>query len=399
MVLQTHPSALKERETARACESLSREFSVPKRSGSMSTYYPENASPQQPGSYYDDRSADGSGYPVDDERNYNPNDNDEPPFDDNHPASNDVYSTNQHTIDDDDYPGRMETNQDLDIHDERRAYPDEGSHYHDDPTRPPSIHDPYGDDQYSRSYADDSYYSGRTGSTSSSRRYRRKEMGEEKEGCCHNCCPCPYGPLIVVPMFFVCAAVMCTYYSAFECTFFQVSGLFKRDITLTYGLWTTEQYDQFKIGRTEVQAAGLHIGTANTCVMWNNHPSLTMDDLDGPLKIGRNLVILACALAVINMIWIFVATRRMYSNCMVGVFIILMIVTAIFQACTFVSLNSSYCQNLSEGEVCSLDFAGYISIVACIFWLFAACATALLRRYVSPLYCGCRCCVRLHECC
>jgi len=193
-------------------------------------------------------------------------------------------------------------------------------------------------------------------------------------------CSCPYGPLVLVPTFWIAAALMCTFYAGFECTFFQVHGLFKREATVTYGLWTVEDYENSKVYNQEVYLSDLHVGTANSCSTWSKHAELTSEDVDGALSFARVCILIAGALGTLSLFWIIGSWWRRYSTRTVYIFSVLMVLAAVFTALSFYALKSDYC----DDKDCELDFAGYIAIVAVVFWLFATCAAMLMRSgYVT----------------
>lgn len=191
-------------------------------------------------------------------------------------------------------------------------------------------------------------------------------------------CSCPYGPRVVWPLFFIWAATTCTYYAAFECTFFKVKGLFRHDLSITYGLWTTEEYENLKVVRQEVKLLfGVwDIGSANSCTLWSTHPELELSDLDSSLRFGRVASLIACILGAILWFWINFATCRIYSDRLIRIACCTMLAAAMFVALSFWALNSTYC----SGNDCSVDFAGWIGVAAIFLWLISICMVLKFLR-------------------
>lgn len=209
---------------------------------------------------------------------------------------------------------------------------------------------------------------------------RRREDARERRRYYYSrvvsCCPCPYGPIIFLPMLFILAATMCTYYAAFECTFFRVTGVTKHAMTVTYGLYSVEDYFNYKIRTQEVDVGAVHIGTANSCSPWSKHPELTEDDLDDNLTFARTAIAVACALGGLATIWICSASRVVYGNCCVFFMMMVVFLASIFTALSFYALQSKWCVK----DECEVYFAGYIGICAAILWFFSICAIYVLRN-------------------
>jgi hypothetical protein len=183
---------------------------------------------------------------------------------------------------------------------------------------------------------------------------------------------------VVCPLFFIWAATTCTYYAAFECTFFKVKGLFKHGMSITYGLWTTEQYEDNKVVRQDVKPLfGLwDLGEANSCTMWSSHPELELSDLDSPLVFARAVSLIACILGGLLWFWINFATCRVYSDRTIRIACWTMLAAAVFVAFSFWALRSAYCAD----KDCSVDFAGWIGVAAIILWLISICAALKCLR-------------------
>lgn len=191
-------------------------------------------------------------------------------------------------------------------------------------------------------------------------------------------CSCPYGPRVIWPLFFIWAATTCTFYASFECTFFKVRGLFKHGLSVTYGLWTTEEYENNKVVRQDVSLFfGLwDVGSANSCTLWSTHPELEVSDIDAPLSFARVVSLIACILGGAVWFWINLATCRMYSDRTIRIACCGMLAAAIFVALSFWALNSEYC----AGKDCVVDFAGWIGVAAIFLWLISICMALKFLR-------------------
>lgn len=179
-------------------------------------------------------------------------------------------------------------------------------------------------------------------------------------------------------MFFISAATMCTFYAGFECTFFQTKGVLHHELTITYGLWTVEDYKDFRTQSQQVSIQDKEIGTANSCSKWSNHAELTMEDIDGPLQIGRISILIACVLGAYLTIWIFFAWCCAYRRCSRRLAVFWSLLAMATTAFSFYAWKSKYC----AGYECELGFAGIIGIVAAVLWIFAACSIGVMRDYV-----------------
>jgi hypothetical protein len=133
-------------------------------------------------------------------------------------------------------------------------------------------------------------------SMSNRRKKKKKNKAQEGGALVHNRCCCPWGPRLLWPMFWICAATTCTYYAAFECTFFKVENLFHHKLTVTYGLWTTETFSDFKLIYQDVILPFNFEEKANKCATWSAHPELGVSDIDAALAFARVVSLIACIL-------------------------------------------------------------------------------------------------------
>jgi hypothetical protein len=196
-------------------------------------------------------------------------------------------------------------------------------------------------------------------------------------------CLCPYGTYLLVPLFFTAAAVMCTGYAAFECTFFHITGFSTRRITISFGLWTVEKYRSFEMEHLDKQIRNAYIyKTPNQCTRWSNHEEITTDSLDAPLKFARAISLIAFIICPFVLLYLYKGRNALFTQHAVQAMSCCMLILAILTGLSLIALQSSICQD--DRENCQLGFAGYVCIAAVVFWIFACCTTCTLTgTYVS----------------
>jgi hypothetical protein len=191
-------------------------------------------------------------------------------------------------------------------------------------------------------------------------------------------CPCPYGPYLLVPLFFTAAAVMCTGYAAFECTFFQISGMSTRRVTVSFGLWTVEQYRSFKSEQLGEPLENVYMyKTPNVCTRWSKHEEIQKSDIDMPIRAARALVLMAVIASPFLLGYLYRGRNELFSQVAVRAMSCGMLFTALLTGLSLIALQSSICQDNREN--CDIGFAGYICMAAVVFWVFACCTTCTLH--------------------
>ena len=202
-------------------------------------------------------------------------------------------------------------------------------------------------------------------------------------------CPCPYGPYLLVPLFFTAAAVMCTGYAAFECTFFRISGMSTRRVTVSFGLWTVEKYRSFQSEQLGEPLNNIYAyKTPNTCTRWSKHEEINKSDIDMPIRSARAMVLMAVIFSPFLLGYLYKGRNELFSQVAVRAMSCGMLFTALLTGLSLVALQSSICQDNREN--CDIGFAGYICMAAVVFWVIACCTTCTLHgTYVTNTQMAC----------
>lgn len=191
-------------------------------------------------------------------------------------------------------------------------------------------------------------------------------------------CPCPYGTYLLVPLFFSAAAVMCTGYAAFECTFFRITGMSSRRVTINFGLWTVEQYRAFDSEQLGEPLENVYAyKQPNSCTRWSKHADVNTDDIDMPLRAARAAVLMAFMVSPFILVYLYRGRNELFSQTAVQAMSCAMLFTALFSGLSLLALQSSICQD--DKENCEIGYAGYVSMMAVVFWVLACCTTCTLH--------------------
>jgi hypothetical protein len=190
-------------------------------------------------------------------------------------------------------------------------------------------------------------------------------------------CPCPYGTFLLVPLFFTAAAVMCTGYAAFECTFFEISGMSTRRVTVSFGLWTVEKYRTFTSEQLGQPLKNVYVyKRPNSCTRWSKHEEISKKDIDLPLRAARAMVLIAVILSPFLLAYLYRGRNELFSQAAVRRMSCCMLFTALFSGLSLLALKSSICQD--HKGTCHIGFAGYVAMASVVFWLLACCTTCTL---------------------
>jgi hypothetical protein len=196
-------------------------------------------------------------------------------------------------------------------------------------------------------------------------------------------CACPYGPYLLVPLFFTCAAITCTGYAAFECTFLRITGWSQTRTTVQFGLWSVEKYRPFDPAPIAPAFDDLKLYRApNKCTRWSRHEEIKKSNIDMPIRIGRAVTLLAFLCSFFVCFCLLRGRHKLFTTTTVQAMSCCMLLLGVIVALSFLSLQSDLCQKNQDN--CKLGFAGYSAIAAVIFWVIACCTTCTLAgTYVS----------------
>lgn len=185
---------------------------------------------------------------------------------------------------------------------------------------------------------------------------------------------CPYGTVLLIPIFFICAAFMYTLYTAFDCDLVRVeifSKKYQQMQNVSFGLWTIQDYDN-TLNRNRGVYYGKNgdkfIGWRQECIRYDWSDEVTTKGMDKQFKFARDCLLAAVILSFILIVWILRPAYTIISNGHIYFMTTVLMLTCMLTGLGLMVRRSSLC---AHGR-CHMGFTSKICICATVFWFVAA---------------------------
>lgn len=172
---------------------------------------------------------------------------------------------------------------------------------------------------------------------------------------------CPHGPLLVAPAIAAFLALLFNWAVIFDCRFFRVNNFH-----------TSSRWDE----RVGVGLFFVEDDYDNICYSWDYHPDTSVSDLDGPLKFGRAMCLMAVLFSVPAFTVLLLPSCIRFSRRWLRLLAGFMGVISGLSLLCLIALASGYCDEDSD---CIMGPDAALSILAAVLWGIAVVIVLLLK--------------------